>query len=366
MNRTLAVSGLPAVLTLLVATASVACSDIEDRDRDRGPGPAVSAEGDSVPGAAWAGPAGTASPGPAGGYRGGASSGSDTAGAREGRRAEPPVFPADAAFALLERQVAFGPRVPGTAGHAAQLAWMLSYLRERADTVWVQEFRHDVPGRATLELTNVFAQFRPRVPDRILLVAHWDTRPTADMEPDPDARDRPIPGANDGASGTAVLLQLADVLSRHSPPIGVDLLLVDGEDYAPSHMYLGAAHFAAHVPPGYEPLYGIVVDMVADRDPRFPQEAYSRQYAPEVVDRVWRTAERLGHREHFPPIHGRAITDDHVPLNQAGIRTIDIIDFDYGPGNAYWHTHDDDLPNVGPEGLGVVGEVLVAGVWQGG
>jgi hypothetical protein len=284
----------------------------------------------------------------------------------ERHRVPIPRFDADAAYALLERQVAFGPRVPGTEGHAAQLAWMTSYLRARADTVRLQPFRHEIPGGPTLELTNVFAQFRPRVRDRVLLVAHWDTRPTADMEPDPALRDRPIPGANDGASGTAVLLQLGDVLSRHSAPIGVDLLLVDGEDYAPNHMYLGAAHFAARVPPGYEPLYGVVVDMVADEEPRYLQEGYSRQYAPEVVDRVWRTAERLGYGEYFPPVPGRPIGDDHLPLNRAGIRTIDIIDFDYGPGNAYWHTLEDDLEHVTPEGLGVVGEVLVAVVWDGG
>ncbi|MEJ2501923.1 MAG: M28 family peptidase, partial [Gemmatimonadota bacterium] len=179
-----------------------------------------------------------------------------------------PPFDGDSALALVERQVAFGPRVPGTRGHAAQLEWMTAYLRERADTVELQPFTHTGPEGETLALTNIFARFRPDAPDRVLLVAHWDTRPTAAEEADPGLRDRPIPGANDGASGTAVLLQLADVLSGHSPPLGVDLLLVDGEDYAPNHMYLGAKHFAAHAV-GYEPLYGILLDMVGDRTPRF-------------------------------------------------------------------------------------------------
>lgn len=282
------------------------------------------------------------------------------------RDARAPEFRADSAFALLQRQVGFGPRVPGTAGHAAQLEWMTGYLRARADTLWTMPFRHELPDGDALPLTNLFAQFMPREPDRLLLVAHWDTRPTADMELEESLRSRPIPGANDGASGVAVLLELADVLSRHSPPIGVDLLLVDGEDYAPDHMYLGARHFASAHPPGYEPLYGVVVDMVADEEPRFPQEGYSSQYAPEVVERIWTLAEDLGYGEYFPRVPGMAISDDHVPLNQAGIRTIDIIDFDFGPANAYWHTHEDDLRHVTPEGLGVVGRVLVELVWRGG
>lgn len=284
--------------------------------------------------------------------------------ALEDRRA--PEFHGDSALALIERQLAFGPRVPGSAGHAAQLEWMTSYLEARADTVWTQGFQHTGPEGEALSLTNLFAQFRPEVRDRVLLVAHWDTRPTADMERDPELRGRPIPGANDGASGTAVLLELADVLSRHSPPIGVDLLLVDGEDYAPDHMYLGAEYFASHRPPGYEPLYGVLVDMVGDRSPRYLEEGNSRQLAPEVVARVWRMAERLGYGEYFPRSPGIAITDDHIPLNRAGIRTANIIDFDYGPGNAYWHTHQDDLENVGPEGLEAVGTVLAELIYRGG
>jgi len=275
-----------------------------------------------------------------------------------------PPFDAARAYALLQRQVAFGPRVPGTPGHAAQLAWMTDTLRALADTVAVQRFTHVTARGDTLRLANVFARFRPELPDRVLLVAHGDTRPTADNEPDSARRARPIPGANDGASGTAVLLELAHVLSSHSPPVGVDLLFVDGEDYGPESedMYLGSKHFAANLPPGYRPLYGIVVDMVADRDPSFPVEAYSREYAPEVVDRVWRLAEELGYGHRFQPTTGGPVMDDHVPLNRAGIRTIDIIDFDY----AHWHTLADDLPNTAPDGLEAVGTVLVELIYRGG
>jgi Zn-dependent M28 family amino/carboxypeptidase len=297
-------------------------------------------------------------------------------GACTGERAAPPptesvpvpTFDGEEAYALIAEQVAFGPRVPGSAGHARQLEWMEEYLRERADTLIVQSFTHQTTTGETLHLTNLFARFRPEAPDRVLYLAHWDTRPTADEDPDPALRDQPILGANDGGSGTAVLLQLADVLSRHSPPIGVDILLVDGEDYGPTtaDMYMGSIHFAANLPPGYRPLYGVLVDMVGDRDPVFPVEAFSQQYAPEVVERVWRLAAELGYGRIFRRTPGLAIEDDHIPLNRAGIRTIDIIDFDYGPGNSYWHTHQDVLEHTGPVGLEAVGRVLTTLVFRGG
>lgn len=279
-----------------------------------------------------------------------------------------PAFDGAAAYELLAKQVSFGPRVPGSPGHAEQLAWMEAYLRERADSVELQQFTHVTKSGTALELTNVIARFRPEARDRVLLLAHWDTRPTADHDPDPAKRDQPILGANDGASGVAVLLQLADVLSSHSPPIGVDLLFVDGEDYGPDSddMYLGATYFAANLPADYRPLYGILLDMIGDRDPVYPIEAYSYQYAPEVVERVWRLADELGYGRIFRRQRGPAIGDDHLPLNRAGIRTIDIIDFDYGPGNRFWHTHEDRLENTGPEGLAAVGTVVTTLIYRGG
>jgi glutaminyl-peptide cyclotransferase len=277
-----------------------------------------------------------------------------------------PHFSAENAHALLRAQVAFGPRVANTRGHAAQLAWMVEHLEARADTVALQAFGHVAASGDTLRMANVLARFRPDDPRRLLIIAHWDTRPTADM--DENWPDMPIDGANDGASGTAVLLELADVLSRHSPPVGVDLLWVDGEDYGPGErdMYLGAKHFAANQPPGYAPLYGIVVDMVADRNPVFLMEGNSLDHAPAVVDRVWAAAEAVGLAHLFPRRAGGHVTDDHVPLNRAGIPTILIIDFDYGPDNAYWHTHQDIVENTSPVGLGAVGRVLTALIFAGG
>lgn len=277
-----------------------------------------------------------------------------------------PAFDGDSAFALLERQVAFGPRVPGTAGHRAQLEWMTDFLRARADTVIVQRFTHRRANGDSVPMANVFARFRPEAQDRVLVLAHWDTRPMADQEENEADRSKPIPGANDGASGVAVLLQLANVLSSHSPPIGVDLLFTDGEDFGPGEMYLGAKYFAANKDPGYRPFYGVLLDLIADQSPRFPIEGNSQSYAPEVVARVWDMAERLGYGSVFPSTTGGYIEDDHIPLNQAGIRTIDIIDFDYGPGNRYWHTLEDDLQNVAPGGLQAVGDVVTHLIFSGG
>lgn len=279
-----------------------------------------------------------------------------------------PAFGAGRAYDYLERQVAFGPRIPGTEGHARQLEWMKEFLAQRADTVSEQRFTHTTAGGETLRLTNLFARFRPGAEERILLVAHWDTRPLADQSPDPADRTLPVLGANDGASGTAVLLELANLFAERPPPIGVDLLLVDGEDYGPTgeDMYLGAKHFAAHQPPGYAPRYGVLLDMVGDRDPRFPIEGYSERYAPEVVQRVWGLAREMGYGDVFVSSPGLFIEDDHVPLNRGGIRTIDVIDFEYGPENRYWHTPLDVPANTSPESLGIVGDVMAELVYRGG
>ncbi len=279
-----------------------------------------------------------------------------------------PAFSADRAFAYLRRQVEFGPRIPGEPGHQAQLEWMQQFLRERADTVFVQPFSYVTSTGDTLRLTNLMARFQPGAGERVLLVAHWDTRPRADQSARPADRSQPVPGANDGASGVAVLLELAEMFRTQPPPVGVDLLFVDGEDYGPStdDMFLGARHFAANQPAGYNPLYGVLLDMVGDQNPRFPIEGNSEQYAPEVVRRVWEVARELGYGDIFVESPGGFISDDHVPLNEAGIRTIDVIDFEYGPGNRFWHTPDDVPANTSAETLRIVGEVMAELVYRGG
>ncbi len=282
-----------------------------------------------------------------------------------------PSFDGNVALELVHKQVDFGPRVPGTEGHMAQLDWMLARLDSLAPVVQADTFTHVTSSAAdTLTLTNVIARFNPEAKRRILLLARWDTRPTSDAEPDVAKRAEPVPGANDGASGVAVLLTLAALMKETPPPValGVDLLFVDGEDFGPGveDMLLGARRYAETVPEDDRPVYGLLLDMVGDADPSFPVEGYSAQAANVVVQKVWRAAERLGYRSYFPTAVGQTLTDDHVPLIQEGIATANLIDFTYGPSNAYWHTTQDLPDKLSSATLGMVGEVVAELVYSGG
>lgn len=293
-----------------------------------------------------------------------------SAGNGDAKAAHTPEFNGRTAFTYLEKQMSFGPRVPGTAGHRQTGDWLLTELRARADTVIVQEIRHVGRDGKTVPMRNFFARFRPEAKDRILFLAHWDTRPKSERSPNIGQQQMPLPGANDGASGVAVLLGIADVLRNKPPAIGVDLLFVDGEDYGdwgdPDHhdVLVGAQYFAKNQPPGYQPLFGVLFDMVGDRDLEIRQESFSLEKAPEVVQRVWRVAAELGYSSYFVPGGGQALTDDHIPLQEAGLHVIDVIDFEYGPDNAYWHTTDDTIDKVSAASLQIVGDVAVALIRQ--
>ena len=272
---------------------------------------------------------------------------------------------------LVRTQVGFGPRVPGREGHAAQLAWMVAHLDSAGVEVQTDTFTHVTTTGDTLHLTNVLARAKPEATRRILLLTHWDTRPISDNATDPALRSTPIPGANDGASGTAILMELAGLLEGTPPPMGVDLLFVDGEDYGDygaGDMLLGAKHYAEKLPPPGpgRPIYGVLLDMVGDVDPRFPVEPTSVQYAQPVVRKVWDAARRLGYSKFFPDAAGQDIADDHIPLLNAGLPTVDVIDFSYGPGNSWWHTPEDTPEHVSPSTLGMVGQVVTELIYSGG
>lgn len=275
-----------------------------------------------------------------------------------------PSFDGKRSFALLTAQTAFGPRNPGSAGHAQCLRFLESTLRQYTGTVTLQRFTQRGYNE-TLSLTNIFAQFNPTAKKRILLTAHWDTRPRAEEDADPAKQNLPIIGANDGASGVAVLLELARLFKENPPPVGVDILLTDGEDYGDSKRdgnsdlyFLGARYFAKTKPAAYVPIFGILLDMVGDRDLQLPLEQHSMRYAPQVMDMVWNTAEELRMTQ-FIRIPGEAVSDDHLPLNEAGIPTIDIIDFQY----PYWHTQQDTPDKCSSESLEAVGKVLAAVIY---
>jgi hypothetical protein len=281
-----------------------------------------------------------------------------------------PRFNGSSAYELVKRQVEFGPRVPGTDGHRAMADWVEEYLSERADTLIVQRFTHVSVDGDTLQLFNFLARFHVPGTRPILLLAHWDTRPTSDRADDAADREKPVPGANDGASGTAVLLELASMMKQEAPPRSVDILLVDGEDYGDFgvglDVFLGSRYFAANLLEGYNPEFGVLLDMVGDRSLDIYVEGHSNRLAPEIVDRVWGIAQRLGFGDVFHRQTRHQMNDDHIPLNDAGIPTIDVIDFDYpDQSNAYWHTPDDTPDKVSASSLGVVGAVMTRLIYVG-
>lgn len=287
------------------------------------------------------------------------------AGAATGARAQTPDrFDGRVALGYVAEQLAFGPRIPGTEGHRRMGDWLEQRLRARAPHVVVQQWTHQSRDGVRLPLRNLVARFNPTARQRILLVAHWDTRPRSDATSG-DQADQPVPGANDGGSGVAVLLHLADRLASEPPEVGVDLLFVDGEDYGSfaddgwPDVLIGSQYYAANPLPGPAPRFAIVFDMVGDRDLVLPQEGYSVSRAPEVVRLVWDAAARLGHDDVFVPRGGHTLTDDHLPLQRAGIPAIVLIDFDYGPGHAWWHTPDDTIDKLSARSLEVVGRVAL-------
>jgi hypothetical protein len=270
-------------------------------------------------------------------------------------------FDGAAALADVRRQVEFGPRVPGTPPHRAMGDWLVSELRANADTVIVQEWTHTTADGRRLPMRNVLARFSPANPRRVLYLAHWDTRPVSDKETDPARAALPVPGGNDGGSGVAILLGVADALKKAPANIGVDLLFVDGEDWGSfdtnTDVLIGSTYFAEHLPsPSYAIEFGVLFDMVGDEFPAFLFETNSLQAAPEVVQRVWATAKRLGYETTFQSRESYPITDDHVPLIRKGFKVIDVIDLDY----PWHHTPDDTADKVSQRTLQIVGDVAMA------
>ena len=270
------------------------------------------------------------------------------------------AFDGARALEYARAQVNFGPRIPGSPGHRRAGDWIVQQMRTRADTVIVQEWTHVTAAGDSLPMRNIIARYRPRETSRVLFLAHWDTRPISDEAFNLADRQMPVPGANDGASGVGLLVAVGDVLKATPPQYGVDLLFVDGEDYGDfaknQDVLIGSTYFAANPPDAsYRPLFGVLWDMIGDADLRILQEQYSMQSAPEVVARVWRTAEELGYDDIFVQRAGQAITDDHVPLLRAGMRVIDVIDYEY----PFHHRPTDTMDKISARSLQVVGDVAV-------
>lgn len=279
-------------------------------------------------------------------------------GCTRGDATPPSPFDGQRALGYVKAFMDFGPRVPGTDGHRRAGDWIASEMRQRADTVIEQAWTHTTQSGVAIPMRNILARFRPMAEERILYVTHWDSRPVAEKSATDEERKQPTPGANDGGSGVGLFLALGDVLKATPPAVGVDLLFVDGEDYgtfAPDvDVLIGSAYFASNLPSaGYQPLFGVVFDMVGEADLRIPQEEHSVNRAPEVVERVWRVAGDMGYGNVFVPATTYAITDDHLPLLDKGLRVIDVIDLDY----AHHHTVNDTFDKVSPRSLKIVGDV---------
>jgi hypothetical protein len=289
------------------------------------------------------------------------------------------AFSGDSALAYARVQVEFGPRVPGTAGHRRGGDWIIAQLRARADSVEVQSWTHVTQRGDTLPLRNIIAHFRPQLSERVLYLTHWDTRPIADSDPNLGAKQRPIPGANDGASGVGLFVALADALTKTPPTVGVDLLFVDGEDYGTfepwedttknKDVLIGSQYFARTLPPTYKPIFGVVFDMIGDRALQIYQESHSVNAAPEVVARVWDAAKELGYSRYFISEVKGPVTDDHLPLIRNGLRVIDVIDYDYcldggidcggDTSRNLHHTMQDTIDKISAKSLQIVGDVAL-------
>lgn len=264
-----------------------------------------------------------------------------------------PTFNGDLAMVALQRQVSIGPRVPGTDTHLAARDYLVEQFGVFADSVELQSFSITDDGRE-IPMHNVVATFGDATQSPVMLCAHWDTRPFADRDPNPDNRNTPIPGANDGASGVAVLIELARVFDIVAPPVPVVIVLFDGEDWGKTtaDMFHGSRYYARNITPA-RPRYAILLDMVGDADLSIPLEPNSVKAAPDLVRDVWATAKDMGVTQ-FSQRVGPGISDDHILLIKAGIPAIDLIDFDYPP----WHTLEDTPDKCSPESLEAVGSVI--------
>ncbi len=303
---------------------------------------------------------------------------SATEGSAAARAVNVPSFDRDSAHAFVAQQLAFGPRVPGSAAHQACKEWLVEKFKSYGAEVIEQNFEAKTYYGAKLPATNIIAQFNLQAGKRILLAAHWDSRHIADSPLNKERKNEPILGADDGGSGVAVLLEVARQLHLNPVDIGVDIILFDAEDLGESGSddprsaktwCLGSQYWSRNIHTGsYRPQYGVLLDMVGSKGAQFPIEQYSQQFAPQVVAKVWQLAESMGYGNYFLRTAGGAITDDHYFVNTiAGIPMINIInrstETETGFG-AYWHTHNDNLEVIDKRTLKAVGQVVTALIYR--
>ena len=289
-----------------------------------------------------------------------------------------PDFNADSAYNYVKKQLDFGPRVPGSEAHAQCAEWFIDFFNDKADTVYVQNFRTRLYNGNGIDGKNIIAAFNPEAKKRILLAAHWDSRPFADHDPDEKNWNTPIDGANDGASGVGVLMEIARLMKETPTNVGVDIILFDLEDYgAPYYLNLmtnddwalGSQYWSKnpHIY-NYRAYFGILLDMVGAPNAKFPKEYYSQQFAPALSNDVWRIAREIGYSDYFTNELGHPINDDHIYVNvHARIPMIDIIHLENNSESSfypYWHTVKDNIEQIDPKTLGMVGDVVVNVIYR--
>ncbi len=296
-----------------------------------------------------------------------------------------PAFNADSAYALIERQIALGARVPNTPAHVRGGDLLIALLKQYGCAVTVQDFQPTTWDGTKLRARNIIGSINPQAVKRILLTTHWDSRPHADEDSTKSKQTQPVLAANDGASGVAVLLELARTIqaSAKKPTVGIDIVFFDAEDWGTGKVHkdyeskigeqvdfegfcLGSRYWANNPhKPGYTAYYGVLLDMVGAKGATFPREGNSMQFAPDVTKTLWKTASQLGFSQYFIDQNGGAIIDDHLAPNLiAKIPVLDIIDYrptGFFPG---WHTAEDDLRYIDRPTLKAVGQTLVQALFN--
>ncbi len=284
-------------------------------------------------------------------------------------RVKIPRINADSVYHFVEKQLAFGPRVPGTKAHIACKSWLKSKFESYGAEVIMQDFDADIYTGDVFPSTNIIAQINPSNPDRIILAAHWDSRMIGENCKDESLRDKPIDGADDGASGVAVLLEVGRILKEQHIYMGVDIILFDAEDQGSRNgnstsWCKGSQYWSNNIhASSYKPLFGVLLDMVGAEDATFYQEAYSRKYAPVITNKIWKLASKMK-TKNFSDIPGGAITDDHFYVNTiANIPMVDIINTSRTSSNGFadhWHTHNDDIDIISKNTLKKVTQLITA------
>lgn len=276
-------------------------------------------------------------------------------------------FNADSAYSYIEKQVKFGPRVPNTEAHKATAKWLEAELKRHGADVTIMPCELTAFDGTKLSATNIIGMYNPDKEDRTLFVAHWDCRPWADQDPDQSLRTHPVDGANDGASGVGVLLEMARQFALRDHNKGVDILFVDAEDYGEDgkddSWALGAQNFVKDsFKKGYYPSRVILLDMVGGTGATFRREYFSQQSAPQLLQEIWNIAQASGYQNYFINSPGGAVTDDHVQFIEGGIPAIDIIDYRIGAEEGFhpsWHTSKDNMDAISKETLKAVGQTLL-------